>query len=66
MILEFGKSKLAKLKDKLAKTDYRILKQLEKIPEVAALVASEYGDELAKREVMREAIRALEEAEKNG
>lgn len=43
--------------------DYRLLKQIEKIPEIKALLEAEYPGEVEWRESMRERISGLREAE---
>ena len=66
MTIKHRKPKLQSKKEKLSSTDYWILKQLEKIPEIAALVNAEYENGIARREALREEIRALEKAEEKG
>ena len=46
--------------------DYRLLKQIEKIPEVRELLEAEYPGELKWREEMREKINELRGEKKEG
>jgi len=58
--------RLKEAEEEFNRRDYRLLKQIEKIPEVRALLDAEYENESAWRQSMREKINALRGGGENG